>query len=69
MGCGIGYGYLHRIPVRQVSQNKDIPAPPVIKPAVINNVMVNQLKNFLLILVQLIKKIIFLLYTEFLLLK
>lgn len=39
LGCGIGYGYLHRIPVRQVSQNKDIPSPPVIKPAVINNVM------------------------------
>ncbi|CAI6361651.1 unnamed protein product [Macrosiphum euphorbiae] len=39
LGCGIGYGYLHRIPVRQVYQNKDIPAPPVIKPAVVNNVM------------------------------
>ncbi|XP_060876605.1 Golgi reassembly-stacking protein 2 isoform X2 [Metopolophium dirhodum] len=39
LGCGIGYGYLHRIPVRQVYQNKDIPAPPIIKPAVINNVM------------------------------
>ncbi|XP_025194849.1 Golgi reassembly-stacking protein 2 [Melanaphis sacchari] len=39
LGCGIGYGYLHRIPVRQVYQNKDIPAPPIIKPAVVNNVM------------------------------
>ncbi|XP_026821916.1 Golgi reassembly-stacking protein 2 isoform X2 [Rhopalosiphum maidis] len=39
LGCGIGYGYLHRIPIRQVYQNKDIPAPPVIKPAVVNNVM------------------------------
>jgi len=41
LGCGIGYGYLHRIPVRHVPQSKDIPSPPVIKPAVINNVMVN----------------------------
>jgi len=41
LGCGIGYGYLHRIPIRQVGQNKDIPAPPVIKPAVVNNVMVS----------------------------
>lgn len=41
MGCGIGYGYLHRIPIRQVLQNKDIPEPPVIKPAVVNNVMVS----------------------------
>ncbi|VVC28160.1 Hypothetical protein CINCED_3A020759 [Cinara cedri] len=39
LGCGIGYGYLHRIPIRQTVQNKDIPSPPVIKPAVINNVM------------------------------
>ncbi|XP_050429837.1 Golgi reassembly-stacking protein 2 isoform X2 [Adelges cooleyi] len=39
LGCGIGYGYLHRIPIRTLPQNKDIPAPPVIKPAVINNVM------------------------------
>lgn len=41
LGCGIGYGYLHRIPVRQMSQSKNIPAPPVIKPAVINNVVVS----------------------------
>lgn len=40
LGCGMGYGYLHRIPVRTIPQNKDIPAPPVIKPAVVNNVMV-----------------------------
>lgn len=43
MGCGIGYGYLHRIPIRQVLQSKDIPEPPVIKPAVVNNVMVSWL--------------------------
>lgn len=48
LGCGIGYGYLHRIPVRQVSQNKDIPAPPTIKPAVINNVMVKDKIHFVL---------------------
>ncbi|XP_036377872.1 Golgi reassembly-stacking protein 1b [Megalops cyprinoides] len=30
LGCGIGYGYLHRIPTRQVSPNRDevTPAPP-----------------------------------------
>ncbi|XP_050532528.1 Golgi reassembly-stacking protein 2 isoform X2 [Daktulosphaira vitifoliae] len=39
LGCGMGYGYLHRIPIRTIPQNKDIPAPPIIKPAVINNVM------------------------------
>ena len=31
MGCGIGFGYLHRIPLREESHRPK--EPPVIKPA------------------------------------
>lgn len=39
LGCGIGYGYLHRIPIRteddettEKKRSSSIPNPPVIKP-------------------------------------
>ena len=33
LGCGIGYGYLHRIPIRSIEPEKKALIPPLVKQA------------------------------------